>query len=714
MEIIRAEHSGFCFGVKKAITIAEEAAEEMKSSPSGVRTYTLGPIIHNRAVTDELRQKGLLTADSIEEIQPGSNVIVRSHGEPLSFYEEAEARGLSVIDATCPFVARIHDLVNEAEQDGRNIIVVGDRDHPEVIGINGWCRNNALIIGSPEEAETAPLPFDDAVCVSQTTMERGVFDRIVETLERRGVRIERHDTICGATTERQNAAFDLANRVDAMIVIGDKSSSNTGKLVSICRKCPCDVYFVQNYEDLPLKQLGKYNKIGVAAGASTPEREIKEVITNMSDNITNEKNDVTMEDLMEEIDQSLKLPRSGDIVKGKVDQVNDKEVIVNLGCKKDGILYPSEVSLEDDQTLTDVFKVGDEIEAKVIKTDDNDGGLLLSKKKLEISKHWQEIQDAYENGTTIYVKVMRVVNGGVVASYKEASGFIPLSKLSNRFVEDASEFVGQELAVKVMKVEQRRGNRAVFSHKDVLKEEMKEKEAAIWKTLHEGDIVEGTVMRFTEYGAFVDLGGIDGLLHISEISWGKLHHPDEVLKEKQKINVKILKMDESKGKISLGLKQTTPEPWSVIDEKYHVDDIIEGKVVQIKDYGAFIELEPGLDGLVHISEVANKHVNNINDELEIGQKVNAKILEIDQERKRISLSLKEAPGNEKPAEEEAPAEEAPAKEEAPKEEAPAEEAPKEEAPAAEAPAEEPKEEAPAEEEPKEEAPAEEEAPKEEE
>ena len=291
-----------------------------------------------------------------------------------------------------------------------------------------------------------------------------------------------------------------------------------------------------------------------------------------------------------------------------------------------------------------MFHVGDEVQAKVIKTDDNDGGILLSKKRLEVNKHWDEINEALENKSNIEVKVVKVVKGGVIAEYKEVRGFIPLSQLSNRYVESADEFMGQVLTVK----------------------ERQKKLDQIWDTLKVDDIVEGTVMRFTDYGAFVDLGGIDGLLHISEISWGKLKHPDEVLKIGQKINVKILNMNREKGKISLGLKQTTPEPWSVINDTYHVDQIVKGKVVQLKEYGAFVELKPGLDGLVHISEVANKHVNNISDELTVGQEVYTKILDIDTDRRRISLSMKQVPEDYKPEDEEeaapAEAEEAPSEE----------------------------------------------------
>ena len=657
MEIIRAKHSGFCFGVKKAVETAYQETRQQHN-----HLFTHGQLIHNRDVTDELEQLGARIIDSLSDAPEGSTVIVRSHGETKQFYQEAQQAGIRLVETTCPFVSRIHSLVQEAYEAGKTIVIIGDPDHPEVIGTNGWCDNQGIILSCKEDAEN--FPCQSAFVVCQTTLRKETFQEIIDSLKRQHVELEIHNTICNATSERQNAAAELAKTCDAMVVIGGKNSSNTQKLFEICRKYGPNTFFAENINDLPLKQLKKCNRIGVAAGASTPERTIKEVTTVMSDNITNETAN-SMEAFMDEIDASLRLPHTGEIVTGKVDQVNDDEVIVNLGCKKDGILTSREVTLEEGQKLTDMFHVGDEVQAKVIKTDDNDGGILLSKKRLEVNKHWDEINEALENKSNIEVKVVKVVKGGVIAEYKEVRGFIPLSQLSNRYVESADEFMGQVLTVKVSRVDQRRG-RAVFSHKAVLAEERQKKLDQIWDTLKVDDIVEGTVMRFTDYGAFVDLGGIDGLLHISEISWGKLKHPDEVLKIGQKINVKILNMNREKGKISLGLKQTTPEPWSVINDTYHVDQIVKGKVVQLKEYGAFVELKPGLDGLVHISEVANKHVNNISDELTVGQEVYTKILDIDTDRRRISLSMKQVPEDYKPEDEEeaapAEAEEAPSEE----------------------------------------------------
>ena len=347
-----------------------------------------------------------------------------------------------------------------------------------------------------------------------------------------------------------------------------------------------------------------------------------------------------MDDFMDEIDKQMILPNRGETVEGEIVHVSDREIVVNLGCKKDGIIPKEELVLEDDKELTELFKAGETIQAKVIKTDDGEGNILLSKKKLVINEHWDEISEALDNKTIVNAKVVREVKGGVIAVFKEVSGFIPMSQLADRYVEKADEFIGKTLPVKVSKVDQRK-NKAVFSHKAYLLEEKQARVQEIWEALTVGDIVEGKVMRFTDYGAFVDIGGIDGLLHISEISWGKLKHPQEALTIGETIDVKILSMNSEKGKISLGYKQTQPEPWQIIDEKYKIEQVIDGVVVQIKEYGAFVELEPGLDGLVHISEIAHKRVTNIHDELSIGQKVQAKILDIDKERRRISLSIKE-------------------------------------------------------------------------
>ena len=651
-EVLRAPASGFCFGVKRAIDIANEQIKMKKEK----NIYTIGQLIHNKTVTDSLEKKGIRIISEIEEAENGSTIIVRSHGAPKEFFLRAKEKNIEVVDATCPLVKRIHELVEKAYNDGKHIIIIGDSKHPEVIATNGWCEYNARIIGEPFEAEN--VLGDNYFIVSQTTIKEDTINDIIKVLDSNNVEYELKNTVCNATKERQDSCAKLAKEVDCMVVIGGINSSNTKKLYEIASKYCKNTKFIENISDLPLKDIQKCNKIGVAAGASTPECIIKEVIASMSENITENFEKNPMLDLMDEIDKSLRLPRTGEIVDGKIHQVTDNEIIVNIGCKKDGIIPKEEVSLEEGQVLKDLFKEGDDIQAKVLKTDDGDGGIILSKKKLEINGNWNEINEALEDKSSISVKLIKAVNGGVIAAYKEVSGFIPLSQLSDKYVEKADEYIGQVMDVKVTRVDMRRG-RAVFSHKAVILEEKRKMIAEVWSDLNVDDVVEGKVMRFTDYGAFVDIGGVDGLLHISEISWGKLKHPQEVLKIGDIIHVKILAMNEEKGKISLGLKQTLPEPWTVIEEKYQIGQIVSGKVVQIKEYGAFIELEAGLDGLVHISEIANKRVSNVAEELELGQTVEAKILELDVDRKRISLSIKDALGDEPSEEivEEEPAEE---------------------------------------------------------
>ena len=646
-ELFAAEHMGFCFGVKNAVEMARRALSEGRGSRC---VCSCGSIIHNERVMAGLSKQGLKVIGDLESAPEGAVLLVRSHGEGRDFFARAEERGLRVINATCPKVERIQKLAEEADKNGDLVVIVGDESHPEVRGINGWCGGRAVIIGDETAAESiaADIGRGDrgVVLMAQTTFDESRFSMIVNIITGNGHepanhRIKVMNTICEATRNRQRSAAKLAEKVDAMIVVGDKNSSNSGKLFDIVRKTCKKTFFIENSSDIPLKDIVNCNKIGITAGASTPEQIIKEVISRMRE-IKNEGNETNpMHEFMDEIDKSLRLPRNGEIITGEVIQVTEKDVIVNIGCKKDGVIPRNEVTLEPDQTLLDLFKEGDEVQAKVLKNDDGDGNILLSKKRVVISEHWEDINAALEEKSNIEVTVVKDVNGGVIASFHEISGFIPVSQLSDRFVETTEEFIGKTFLAKVMRVDQKR-NKVVFSHKAVLNEERLKRMHEVWDTLNVGDIIDGKIMRFTEYGAFVDIGGIDGLLHISEISWGKLRHPEEVLSIDQEIKVKILSMNKDKEKISLGYKQNLPEPWSIINEKYQVGQMITGKAVQLKEYGVFVELEPGLDGLVHISEVSHTRINNIAEEIKVGQDVTAKILEIDKDRKRISLSIKES------------------------------------------------------------------------
>jgi len=580
----------------------------------------------------------------LADVPDGATVIVRSHGEGPEFFEAAAAKGLHIVDATCPKVARIHELVQGADVRGEHVIIVGDTSHPEVKAVKAWGGGpRAAVVdgiqGLREQAAESLELGETLFVVSQTTYDKEAFEEMAEYLHGQAS-VSVNNTICDATSLRQKACRDLAARVDAMVVIGDRQSSNTQKLFEIAKKTCKNTKFVENYVEISLQDFCSCDKIGITAGASTPQRVIKEVISSMSEFKSENYESNPMHEFMAEIDKQTRLPRNGDVVTGEVIQVTDNDVTVNLGCKKDGVIPKNEVILDEGQTLHDAFKEGDEVQAKVLKNDDGEGNILLSKKRVIVSEHWDTVAQACEDKTPLTVKVLREVNGGVIAAFNEINGFIPMSQLSDRYVEKADEFVGKDLEVKVIRVDQKR-NKVVFSHKAVLSEERQKRMREIWDSLSVGDVIDGKVMRFTEYGAFVDIGGVDGLLHISEISWGKLRHPSDLLSIGDVIQVKILSMNKEKEKISLGYKQNHPEPWSIINEKFQVGQLITGKAVQIKDYGVFVEIEPGLDGLVHISEIAYRRVTDIADELSIGQEVTAKILEIDQARKRISLSIRE-------------------------------------------------------------------------
>ena len=644
-----AEHAGFCFGVKKAVNTAYDELE--RAQKDGKKLYCLGSLIHNRDVTDELKEKGLVTIESIDEAPCGCRLLIRAHGEPDITYEKAKEKNIEIIDATCPLVGKVHRIAKETEEKGRALLVIGDGSHPEIKGILGSTKGKAYSAETPEEVRRImeDLGGEPVTVVSQTTLTEELFGSCSEAaLEYPGVEVI--NTICPATSRRQEAAARLAKESDVMIVLGDEQSSNYRKLRAICQKFCNKIVENVNFD---LLNLPENCKIGITAGASTPERKIKEVIASMSETQKNQNEEtMDMSAYMDQIEKSLKLPGRNESVNGTVVQVTKDYVVVNLGCKKDGMLPKSEAALEKDQELTDLYQEGSEIAAKVIKTDDGDGNILLSTKRLQSGENWDEITAAMDNKEIVNVTLVREVKGGVIANYKEISGFIPMSQLADHYVETAEDYIGKTLPVLVTRVDQKR-NKAVFSHKAFLTGERDKRLAEVWEQIHVGDVVEGKVMRFTDYGAFVDIGGIDGLLHISEISWGKLKHPQEVLEIGQTIDVKILSMNPERGKISLGYKQNNPEPWSVIDEVYQVGQVVKGKVVQLKEYGAFVELAPGLDGLVHISEIAYKRVAKVSDELKLGQEVEAKILEIDKERRRISLSIK-ATLNEV----EAPAEEA--------------------------------------------------------
>lgn len=660
MKVCVAKTAGFCFGVDRALKLVEACAKEQD------KTYhTLGPIIHNQHVVDELSQKGITPVSSVSEVNQGEHLIIRTHGVGKSVYEELEMRGIGIVDVTCPFVKKIHNIVEKHYKEGYTIVIVGDKHHPEVMGINGWCENSAIIIATEEEAKMTKFDTNLVCVVSQTTFVKNIFKKISFFLKKTCNDIVIFDTICNATEERQNEAFELARASDMMIVLGGRNSSNTQKLYAICKEQCDNTFLLERISELDLGCNFDCEKVGITAGASTPAVIIKEAIGTM-------ENFESFESLMEE---SLKTLNTGDVVKGTVIEVRPNEVIVDLGAKQDGFIPAAEISDDPNVTTADVVKPGDEIEVFVVRVNDADGNIMLSKRKLDAAKTWENMKKAFEEGTVLEGKVTETVNKGMIVVYKGYKVFVPESQASERRTSDLSALVGKVVAFKIIDINDRR-KRLVGSVRVILEAQKKELEEKFWADAAVGKTYTGVVKSMTNFGAFVDIGGVDGLVHISELSWKRIKHPSEVLSLGDSIEVYIKDINEETKKISLGFKKAEDNPWEIVKSKVELDGTVKVKIVRIMPYGAFAEIIPGVDGLIHISQIANRRIEKPQDELTLGQEVEAKVTEIDWENKKIALSIRALLAPEAPAEEVAPATEGTAPESPVAEEA-AEEAPAE-------------------------------------
>jgi 4-hydroxy-3-methylbut-2-enyl diphosphate reductase len=626
VEVIISKNAGFCFGVERAINTA------LKTVESEEIVYSYGPLVHNQQVVEYLEDKGIITVNSIDDLMSKKTgaVIIRSHGLPKNTIEEIEKLGFKIVDCTCPFVKSVHKKVSEYNNKDYNIIIIGDKDHPEVIGINGWCNNQAYIVNSVEDANN--LDFMDRACVvSQTTNNIEKFTKISKIVEEKAKETIIFNTICNATRLRQESASELAKQVDAMIVLGGKNSSNTRKLAEVSRIYNENVYHLESISEISLQELNKFNKIGITAGASTPDWIIKEAVRVMEN--------FNKDEMMEAIDSSFKRINRGDVLKGTVLYVTNNEVMVNINYKSDGIIQREEMSKDSEVNPKDIFKVGDEIDVYVLKLDDGEGNVVLSTKRVEYLKYWEKLEDKFKNDEIVEAKVKNSVKGGLIASINGINGFIPASQISVKFVKDLNQYVGKTLKCKIIDFDVEK-KKLILSSKAVEKEERDQQKRAVWDNIHENDIIKGRVQRITDFGAFVDIGGIDGLIHISDMAWYRIKHPSEVLKEGQEVEVKVLSFDKDKGKISLGLKQTLPEPWEEFIENYKVGDVIEGEIVNLLDFGAFVRLINGVDGLLHVSQISNEHIEKPNDVLKIGDKIKVEIVDIDEENKKVNLSHK--------------------------------------------------------------------------
>lgn len=629
MSIEVAAHAGFCMGVRRAV----EAAEQVVAT--GQEACTWGEIIHNPRTVAELAAKGIAPIASADEAC-GRKVLIRSHGVSPDVLNELQNAGSEVVDLTCPFVGKVHRIVAEGSADGTPVIIVGEKEHPEVLGTSGWVQSQTFVVATAEEAEALP-PMQRAIVVAQTTFPHRRYQAILDALQSRIPDLMPHATICLATEVRQKEAVELAKRSSAMIVVGGRKSANTQKLFALCKEqCPRTI-LVERAEEIPADFADpRSDSIGITAGASTPTDSLEEVLASMTDNeqlvSTNEeiKNDNPMAAMLAETVVKI---HKGQTVTGTVDQVTDDELIVNIHYKTDGVLKRSDMSQTD-------AKVGDEIEVEVVQVNDKEGIVVLSQRNIVNRKAWEALMAKYNAGEYLDGVGKEAVKGGLIADVDGIRAFVPASQLAPRYVEKISEFVGKEMKLKVIEIDEKK-KRVVASRKQAVLEERAAKKNEAWEHLEEGVIIHGIVRRLTDFGAFVDIGGVDGLIHITDLSWGHVKHPSEVVAPNQEVDVKILSLDRERDRIQLGYKQLQPRPWDNAAEKYPEGSIVEGKVVRITDFGAFVELQPGLDGLVHISQCALKRVAKVEDAVQVGETVRVKVLSVDTERKRISLSIRQ-------------------------------------------------------------------------
>ena len=646
-EITVAESAGFCFGVDRAVKLCYQALEQHP------HVATLGPIIHNQNVVDDLTRRGARIVDSIADLQPDECVVIRSHGVSAAVYDQLEQAGNPYVDATCPFVAKIHRIVEEHTRAGDFILIAGDANHPEVAAIVGHCKGNCFVF----ESEKALNEFFQKnlvnsskrlAIVAQTTYNILVWEKCLEALPKDNPNIMVYDTICHATQVRQSDADKLSRKSDLMIIVGGRHSSNTVKLYHVCNR-NCRSYHIENSDELYTLDLGNAEKIGITAGASTPAHIIKEVQQTMTEIMDNNN---TEEDInfAEALDQSFKKIHTGEKVKGTVCSLNNTEAIVDVGTKHTGYVPLSELTDDPSKKPSDIVAIGDELDLIVTKINDQEGIVTLSKKKVDEMKGFEEIIKAKEEGTVLESVVQHVVKGGVIVSLTNgASAFVPASQVSTKYVADLKEFVGKPMKIKVLEVDAKR-RRIIGSAKAVLLAEAEAAKEAVWDSLTPGMKVMGTVRRIVDFGVFVDIGGVDGLLHVTQCAWGRIKSPAELFTVNQKIEVVIREVDKENKKISLGYKELQPKPWATADERYPVGSFVEGKVVRIVPFGAFVSLEPTIDGLIHISQVGIKRVAKVEDELAVGDRVRCKVVEVDTSKRRISLSRREALIEENPEE----------------------------------------------------------------
>ena len=634
-EIILAKSAGFCFGVKRAVNEAEKLADAC-----GGIINTYGELIHNTQEIERLKEKGLVPAESDEDLS-GGRVIIRTHGVGEDVIERLTAKRCEITDLTCPYVKKIHNIAKKYCQMGIKTVIIGDSRHPEVVGIRQRCAENSVILQDAAQVRELISEGEPIAVVAQTTLGRHTFETVREEILRINPKAEIFDTICSATAERQQEAEQIAKKSDVFFVVGGKHSSNTKKLFEVAKKVCEDTYHIECAGDIKKEMLANKKQVGITAGASTPDRIIKEVYNTM-ENLTNQEN-LNFEELLEE---SLNYLNTGDTVSGIVVDVRPNEVVLELsGCKYNGIIDLDNLSGDPNINPADVVKVGDELEAFVIQVDDNNGQVRLSRKKLEQEKSREALKKAFEAEEILEGEVAQIVKGGMNVLIGESLVFVPASQASDRYVEDLESLKGTKVQLRIIDMGgMGRRRRIVGSVKSVLKEENKKKREAFWAEAAEGKTYTGTVKSLTPFGAFVDIGGVDGLVHISELSWKKISHPSQVVKEGEEIEVFIKSLDKEKQKISLGSKKEEDNPWTKFMADNKVGDIVSGTVVRLVPFGAFVDIG-GVDGLIHISDISWRRINHPSEVLSEGQVVEVNIKAIDEEKQKISLGYKRTEDN---------------------------------------------------------------------
>lgn len=650
MEIKLAKTAGFCFGVNRAVDMLYKMVD------GGEKVCTLGPIIHNPQVIEDLSNKGVVIADNPETVPLNTKVVVRTHGVEKQVLDKLREKNIDFCDATCPFVKKIHKIITDNSDENSIVMIAGDENHPEVQGIRSYVKGKSVVFKNCDEldkiGENNPDFSEKAIIVvSQTTFNTIEWEKCLKKIKKDYTNALIFDTICNATNERQEEAMRLAETCDAMIIVGGRQSSNTAKLKAVCENC-CPTYLIETAAELSSISFDGFKKIGVTAGASTPAVIIKEVLSTMSENtnannvietaeevaVASNADEMNFEELLKE---SLDNMSTDQKVRGIVTGISPSEIQVDIGRKQTGYVPVDEYSADPTADPAKELKIGDEIGLIIMKTNDQEGTIMLSKKRYDAQGAWDKIEAAKENDEVVTGTVTDVIKGGIIVVTNGVRVFVPASLATASRGDSLDDLLKTKVDLKIIEVKTERGRKkAVGSVKAVLREARKAAEEAFWAQAEEGQVYNGTVKSLTNYGAFVDIGGVDGMVHISEMSWKRIKHPSEVLAVGQEIEVYIKSLDKENKKISLGYKKAEDNPWEILRRDYPVDTVIESEIVGMTTFGAFATVIPGIDGLIHISQIADKHISKPQDVLKIGEKVTCKITAIDFDKSRVSLSIR--------------------------------------------------------------------------